>query len=161
MYIYIVRHGLAGERDSAQWPDDSDRPLTSEGKIRFRRVAEMLTQRGVAPRRIATSPLVRCRQTAELLKAELPDETTLEELEALAPGSDLKALMAWTRQADGEDVAWVGHAPDVEELTAALIGDGSAGICFKKGAVAAVRFDNLSAGHGELEWLVTAKSLGL
>jgi phosphohistidine phosphatase SixA len=26
----------------------------------------------------------------------------------------------------GEDVAWVGHAPDVEELTAALIGDARA-----------------------------------
>jgi phosphohistidine phosphatase len=161
MYIYVVRHAWADDRDPSRWPDDAERPLTNEGRSRFKKVASVLVQRGFAPERIATSPLVRCRQTADILRAALPKSTTLDELDALAPGSDLKALMAWSRQTDNIDVAWVGHSPDVEELTAALIGDGSAGICFKKGAVAAIRFENQSSGHGELEWLLTAKSLGL
>lgn len=161
MHIYIVRHAWAGERDSQRWPDDGQRPLTPEGQARFRKLAKAIVQRGCRPQRIATSPLVRCRQTADILLECLPNEATLDELDALAPGSDLKTLMHWTRQSQETDVAWVGHAPDVDELAAALIGDGSAGIRFKKGAVAAIHFDNLAAGHGDLEWLATAKVLGL
>ena len=161
MMIYIVRHAWAGDHDPDRWPDDRQRPLTTEGCQRFRKVAKALVKRGFEPARIATSPLVRCRQTADILIDELSKRTTLVELDALAPGSNLKAAMEWTREKPDGDVAWVGHAPDVEDLTAALIGQPDASIRFAKGATAAVRIDNLAAGRGELEWLVTAKLLGI
>lgn len=160
MRLYIVRHAWAYERDVNRWPDDGQRPLTAEGRARFAKVAKALAQRGFDPTAIATSPLIRCRETADLLLARLPRSTQLAELDALAPGSDLKQVMEWTRQRQGEDVAWVGHSPDVEELTAALIGDAHASLRFSKGAAAAIRFERLGSGHGQLEWLVTAKLLG-
>ena len=123
----------------------------------------MLAPRGFAPQLVATSPLVRCRQTAEIVARQTPQEPDVVELDALMPGSDLADALAWTvREADRlEQVAWVGHAPDVGHLAAALIGDAAAWIRLAKGAVAAIRFEGApEPGEGELRWLVTAKLLG-
>ena len=65
MKLYIVRHAWAEEQDDDRWPDDRQRPLTAEGRKRFSRVAKALDHRGIAPQLIVTSPLMRCRQTAE------------------------------------------------------------------------------------------------
>ena len=85
------------------------------------------------------------------------------ELEALTPGSDFEALVEWSREfADRDSVCWVGHAPDVSYLAAALVSDATAGIRFAKGAVAAIRVDGVIGPNcGELQWLATAKLLGV
>jgi len=163
MLLYIIRHAWAGQHDDPEWPDDSLRPLTSEGRERFAKLVKLLVERGFSPRIVATSPLVRCRQTAEIVVAHAPGEPRLVELPALAPGSDLASLLAWTDEAAGErdEVAWVGHAPDVSYLAAALVGGSGGGIRFAKGGVAAIQFDGPpEPGQGELRWLATAKLLG-
>ncbi|MBX3414069.1 MAG: histidine phosphatase family protein [Pirellulales bacterium] len=162
MQLYIVRHAWAGEYGDPRYPDDRLRPLTREGKERFAEMVRKLAKRGFAPRFIATSPLVRCRQTADIIAAGVRGKPVVEELPALAPGSDLAALLAWSaaQSADAE-LAWVGHMPDVAELTAAMIGDRRALIRFAKGAVAALDAPSpLRAGSAELQWLATAKLLG-
>jgi phosphohistidine phosphatase len=162
MDLYIIRHAWAADRDDRQWPDDDLRPLTEEGRERFTQMAARLLGRGLTPEVIATSPLVRCVETARLLAAEA-DKVEVVELDELRPGSDVEGLLQWTaRQArKHERIAWVGHAPDVNRLTAALVGDRGGVIHFAKGAVAAIRFDGPPAiGSGELQWLVTAKILG-
>jgi phosphohistidine phosphatase len=163
MDLYIVRHAWAADRDDPQWPEDDLRPLTEEGKERFARMAALLAGRGLTPEIVATSPLVRCLQTARLLAAAL-GRVEVVELDQLRPGGDLDGLLRWTvRQArTHRQIAWVGHAPDVDRLAAALIGDGQGLIHFAKGSVAAIRFDGPPAlAGGELRWLVTAKVLGV
>lgn len=162
MLLYIVRHAWAGQSGDPRWPD-AERPLTDEGRQRFAQVVQKLASVGFAPTIIATSPLARCRQTAEIVAEGLPGRPKVVELEELAPGSDLRGLLKWTAgQADNhQEIAWVGHAPDVGRLAAELIGNGSSAVDFSKGAVAAIRFDDrLKAGEGELRWLVSAKVLG-
>lgn len=157
--LFIVRHAWAEDRGEA-YPNDDLRPLTKAGRKRFGKVVSRLAERGFAPQHIAVSPLVRCRETAEIIAEFVPGEPKVTVVEALSPGSSLEPLIQWTREQGAEDVAWVGHAPDVGELTAALIGDGSAALRFSKGAIAAIDFDGrLSAGAGELRWLVTANLL--
>lgn len=162
MIVYIVRHGLAGDHDSERWPDDGLRPLTPKGRKRFARFAKALASRGVQPTIIATSPLVRCRQTADIFASRVHGNPTVVELDALAPSSQLDPLLRWTAEQarDHQEVAWVGHAPDVEELAAALIGDTQARIRFSKGAVAAIDYTPGEQIIGRLLWLVTAKILG-
>jgi len=163
MMLHIVRHAWAVDPGDPDAPTDFERPLTKEGRKRFASVVQRLVERGFAPEVIATSPLVRCRQTAEILAEEAGGSPEIVELDALAPESDLAKLVAWTnREAAGfRQVAWVGHAPDVGQLTAALIGDARAAIHFGKGAVAAVEFDGpVQAARGELQWLASAKMLG-
>ena len=162
MFIFIVRHAWAYEFGDPRWPDDSQRELEPEGADRYMSVVQTLAGRGFAPNKIATSPYVRCKQTAQIISDYSLHEPKIDELEALEPGSDLESLLQWSNQADCDQLCWVGHAPDVGNLTAALVGDSSAGIRFAKGAVAAIRFeDRIQAGDGQLYWHVTAKSLGL
>ncbi len=164
MDLYVIRHAWAGTAGEPGWSSDSERPVTSAGRNRFRRVVELLTNRGFAPELVLTSPLVRCRQTAEIVAEAVARRPEVIEREELMPGSDLDLLLAWTERKacyHGQ-IAWVGHAPDVGLITAQLIGGRRAWIRFAKGAVAAVRFDHLPhAGEGELRWLVTAKLLGV
>jgi len=160
MIVYIVRHAWAGQNGDPAYPNDSERPLTESGRKRFQRVVKKLVKRGFNPAAVATSPLVRTEQTAAVIVERCPAHPPLSVLTALAPGSDLDALLEWTRGQAAGDVAWVGHAPDVESLTGALIGDADCRIAFDKGAVAAVQFGSkIAAGHGELLWLANAELL--
>jgi phosphohistidine phosphatase len=162
MFVYLARHAWAGERGDPRWPDDSLRELTPDGIERFSKVVKALAARGFAPTRIATSPYTRCRQTADIIVKHVDGKPKIDELEALEPGSQLKPLIEWTNEQDGNDVCWVGHSPDVEVLAAALISDGNTCIRFAKGAVASIDFgDEVVPGSGELYWLVTAKALGV
>ena len=163
MFVYIARHAWAGERGDPRWADDSLRELTPAGIERYAEVVQRLAERGFAPQRIATSPYARCRQTADIIAKYAPGNPSIDELEALEPGSDLEPLVEWTNERGGEDVCWVGHSPDVERLAAELLSDGTAGIRFAKGAVAAICFEGgaASAGGGELYWLASAKMLGV
>jgi len=160
MFIYIARHAWAYEFGDSRWPDDSHRELEPEGTHRYMQLVQALAERGFAPEVIATSPYVRCQQTAKIRHTEHDPE--IVSTEALAPGSDFNALCQWSRQTGCDKICWVGHAPDVGIMTAALVGDQHANIRFAKGTVAAVRFDSeVARGAGELYWLTTAKSLGL
>jgi phosphohistidine phosphatase len=162
MDLYIIRHAWAADRDDERWPDDGLRPLTEEGKKRFAKVAAKLVERGMKPQVVGTSPLVRCLETAQILAAAA-GKAKLVELDELRPGSDLEGLLRWTvaQSQEHEGVAWVGHAPDVDRLAAALIAQSDALLRFAKGAAAAIRFDGPPAlAGGELQWLVTAKMLG-
>jgi phosphohistidine phosphatase SixA len=105
---------------------------------------------------------VRCRETADLVAQALDNQPQIVALDALKPGSDLAALVQWTADRTEGDIAWVGHAPDVDRLAAQLIGDGQAAIRFAKGAIAAISFDAaIEPGAGDLQWLATAKLLGV
>ena len=164
MDLFIIRHAWAAERDDSAYPDDSLRPLTAAGRDRFAQMVEALVPRGLAPQLIVTSPMLRCVQTAEVLAAALGERTKVVQRKELLPGGDPKHLLAGTeKHAAGLDqVAWVGHAPDVGYLAAALIGLDDGWMDFKKAAIAALRFAGPpELGRGQLQWLVTAKILGL
>jgi phosphohistidine phosphatase len=155
--LYVIRHAVA--EDLAADGDDRSRRLTKKGRKAFARLVRRLAEAGMEVDLVATSPLVRTRETAEILAAEL-GEPRIEVVDALAPGCDWQAVVEWTVQQDAARVAWVGHAPCVGRLVALTIGDGSAGIRMQKGAVAAIRLDDGPGQPGELEWLATPDLVG-
>lgn len=162
MFIYIARHAWAHEFDDPRWPDDSQRELEFDGAERYIQVVETLAERGFEPELIATSPYVRCRQTADLISRHTVHHPEVVEVEALQPGSDFEAVASWSQQKSAKSICWVGHAPDVGIMTGTLIGDPRANVRFAKGAIAAVRYySDIGPRCGELYWHVTAKSLGL
>jgi len=163
MILYIIRHAWAGNYGDPDWPDDGQRPLTDEGRVRFTEVVRELAGRGFAPELIATSPFVRCYQTAEIVAGGMAGAPEVLSRPELVPGSDLAGMLQWTGRvaAECKEVAWVGHAPDVGNMTATLIGQPRGSVRFAKGATAAIRFPDMPApDEGELRWLVTAKVLG-
>lgn len=162
MNLYIIRHAWAEAYGDPQWPDDTQRPLTKKGRKRFATMVNLLCERGVEPSIIATSPMVRCQQTAQIMAENLIVPAVIAVREELLPHGDLASLIAWTaQQAEAhQKIAWIGHAPDVGRITASLIGQESGSIHFAKGAMASVCFDSdIQNGEGELRWLVTAKLL--
>ncbi|MGA2059020.1 MAG: histidine phosphatase family protein [Thermoguttaceae bacterium] len=162
MDLYIIRHAWAGEYGDPEWPDDAQRPLTKKGRNRFAAMVGILSRRGMEPSIIATSPTVRCRETAQILTEGLMDRPEVIDRQELLPHGDLESLLKWTAQQAEEhsQIAWVGHTPDVGQLTSALIGQPNASIRFAKGAVAALRFVGpVEIGGAELRWLATARLL--
>lgn len=161
MVVYVIRHAWAEEPDSARWPDDSLRPLTQEGRARFRRFARRLMRRGMEISLVGTSPYTRCAETAEILVSVSKEPMAVEVVPALAPKGSFEELLQWlghrSEAVDG-NIALVGHAPDVEEIISRLIGGGR--INCSKGAVATIEFpDKPAAGEGRLTSLVSASLL--
>ena len=66
--LYLIRHGVAAERGE-NYPDDTKRPLTNEGVQKLRKEAKALVALDITLDVILTSPLVRTRQTAEVIAA--------------------------------------------------------------------------------------------
>jgi len=163
MILYIVRHAWAGEFGDPRYPSDFDRPLTDEGRKRFRKWLKHLEPAAINPRVIWSSPYVRCKQTAEMLVEWLEKSTgraaELSYCDALRCGADPAGVLAESQRSfGGGDEAWVGHMPDVSYLAAALIGDGNAAIPFSKGSIAAIQFDDRPQPRaGELLWLASPK----
>lgn len=157
--LYFVRHGLAEERGDA-WPDDTKRPLTGEGTSRMRKAARGLARFGVAVDVVLTSPLVRARQTAEILAGELDPRPSLVNVESLAPDGTYAAVIAdLEKHVRKTRIALVGHEPMIGELAARLIGSRHP-IEFKKGSVCRIDVDDLPpAGPGDLRWMLTPKML--
>jgi phosphohistidine phosphatase len=150
--LYLVRHAIAAERGS-EWPDDTKRPLTERGVSRFKEAVKGLRHLDVTVDEIFTSPLVRARQTAELLAAGLDGKPPVKVLEALAPGHSFASVMSQlARVAKRRRVALVGHEPDLGELAAHLIGAGRA-LTFKKGGVCRIDIGSLATKRaGSLIW---------
>ena len=157
-HLYIARHAWA--EDFGEDGTDFTRPLTKKGIKRFRRMTRRLVEAGMQADVIATSPLLRTRQTAEILSEELPGNPPVVAVDALAPGSDWAAMLEWTLEQDAARVAWVGHNPCVGRLVAMAIGDGSALIRMQKGSLASIRLDDGLGHPGELAWLATADLVG-
>ena len=161
MELYIVRHGDAGQAMRVRRRADAERELTREGRQETAELAQALWALGCSPERIGTSPLVRARQTAEILADLLDAEQELESCEFLAPGSDAEALIRWLSEVRADSVMIVGHMPDLAHLASAMLAPkASLDIVFKKSGVCCISFDGIpAAGEGRLEWLMQPKQL--
>ena len=157
--LYIIRHGVAAERGDA-YPDDTKRPLSSEGMQKLRRESKALLALDVEFEVILTSPLVRTRQTAELVAAGLDPRPSIVNADSLAPGGGFSGVIAdLEKHARKTRIALVGHEPGIGELAARLIGSRHA-IEFKKGAICRIDFNVLPpAGPGDLRWFMTPRVL--
>ena len=158
MKLLIVRHGQAGDRErfAAAGQPDELRPLTKEGAREMKAIARALHRVVATIDTLATSPLVRARQTADVIAKEYG--ASIVETAALEPGSRFEAFEAWARRgATGTVTAVVGHEPHLSGLVAWLVGDaGDARVDLKKAGACLLEFDGLpTRGSGTLRWLLS------
>jgi phosphohistidine phosphatase len=159
MNLYLIRHAEAVDLEEGDARDDAERPLTAAGKAQCATLAAALQARGVVLNQLVSSPLLRARETAEAVLAGWPAPTP-EQLtcNGLAPGGKAKKVVRFLLGLSGENVALVGHQPDLGEFLGWLIGAKKAKIEIAKAGAALVRFDASPAkGEGALEWLVTSE----
>ena len=141
--LIVVRHAIACTHDPVRWKDDRTRPLTTEGRKRFRKAAAGLSRFVNRPYRVFTSRLVRAVETAEILEksAGWPAATRCSELAPQsAPAQTLKRLRAEQRAR----IVIVGHEPHLSRFVGACIAGAGARtvIEIKKGGVAILRFEH-------------------
>ena len=159
MDLYLVRHAIAYEHDAERWPDDSQRPLTPEGKKRFRAAARGLTEIVDRVEVVLSSPFVRAWQTAVILhkEADWPEPTPCPELESERPTPPVVELLQRS-YAQVRSLALVGHEPNLHELAAHLLSGNPSSfqVRMRKGGVAYLSFlDDVQAGSAILHWLAT------
>lgn len=163
MDLLVVRHAIAEERDAfAQTgKNDSKRPLTPEGRRKFRRAARGLRKTVDSIDVLATSTLVRAVETAEILQATYGMDGT-ERLDELAPDADPASLLPWLRRRRRHPVvAIVGHEPHLSQLIAYLLfGKSRSCVELKKGGASLLALGTTpDAGRADLRWLLTAGQL--
>jgi phosphohistidine phosphatase len=158
MELYIVRHGIAEERSPGR--PDAERALTSRGRRRTRQAAEGLRALGGRPERMATSPLVRCDETARIIADVICPDVPLEVQDFLAPGATARDLLQWLRGCREGSAMVVGHAPDVSAIAGGLLTREGIDILFKKAAACCISFEDRPAlGAGCLMWLLQPSQL--
>jgi phosphohistidine phosphatase len=163
MDLVVVRHAVAMSRAEfgpTGEPDDV-RPLTRDGRREMTRAAKGL--RALVPWLdvLASSPLVRARDTAGIIAAAY-EGLAVVEIDALRPGSPFEEALAWLRrQPAGAVVAVVGHEPHLGGLVSWLLAELDVPVVsFKKGAACLVRFDErAAAGGGMLRWMLAPSHL--
>jgi phosphohistidine phosphatase len=157
--LYLIRHGIAEDRGE-DWPDDSKRPLTSDGIAKLRKEARGLGVIGEGFDHIVSSPLVRTRQTADVFAEVLKNHPAISLADALAPaGTPAAVIQEITKHVRKARVALVGHEPNLGELAAQLIG-ARAPLEFKKGGICRIDFDVLPPkGFGALRWFLPPRCL--
>jgi phosphohistidine phosphatase len=158
--LYIMRHGIAVDRGSEGFSDDSQRPLTPEGKAKVRQIAKGLKRLGVDLDWIVCSPLIRAVETAQVITEVLYTNIPLDNSEALSPGASPEALISLLAKHPARRCALViGHEPDLSDLAARLIGAGRhAGLSFKKGGCCLIAFEQFPPkSAGQLVWWLTPR----
>jgi phosphohistidine phosphatase len=151
MRICLVRHGIAEERGSQA--DDSLRPLTERGRVRMEAAAEGLATL-IHPDLILSSPLLRARETAEIVAAATG--APVEECDALANGDNESLLAAAYR----DTVVAVGHEPHISNFLGWALGTKHLPVEIKKGSATLITFEGTpEPGAGTLDWFLPPRAL--
>ena len=156
MLLSLLRHAEA-EPPRA---DAFTRRLTEKGSKQARRIGCFMKEQCFRPQIILTSPVVRARETAEIV-AKLLGKPLLTEVSWAAcgmnPDVSLAELSAYAKL---DSLMIVGHEPDLSSLSASLIGlEWSESIQFAKASLLGVNLPRLQFGSGILQYLLPVKFL--
>jgi phosphohistidine phosphatase len=161
MKLYILRHGEAAEHGDPRYKEN-ERPLTARGIQRTKQLAHSLREMEISFERVLSSPLIRARQTAEIVARGM--NKTVEFTEALTPSGSMKSLVdqIGDLRPIPASVVLVGHEPHLSGVISLLcIGGPDLPIKLKKGALCRLDVDHLTCGKcATLEWLVQPRLFG-
>jgi phosphohistidine phosphatase len=164
MNLYILRHGIAVEHGAAGYENDDERPLTGKGERKMRAIAEAIEALCISFDSILSSPLVRARQTAEIVAESLKCKKRLELTDTLSPQHNAKPLIEYLQEQRAvDDVMLVGHEPFLSQLISLLVsGDTESSVLLKKGGFCKLSTEHLKHGKcATLEWLLTPRQMEL
>jgi phosphohistidine phosphatase len=151
MILGFLRHAEAEDGQGS----DFHRSLTPKGLEQAARVGKFCLRNGLRPDVILTSPVVRARQTAEIVAAAVGRE--MVEAAWLACGMETADLVRGLAALPRKDfVLLVGHEPDFSTTIAELLGlpDPSA-LNIRKATLAVLEL--AEATCGQLQFLVPAR----
>src|SRR5437762_1010972 len=157
MNLFFVRHADAVPLVNSGVNADADRPLTDHGHAQCRALAAALQRLGVQFDLILTSPYLRARQTTQgLLDHWTQPRPRVEECDHLVPEGKAGKLARALRRQTADNIALVGHMPDLASHLAWFLGSKKVQVDLAKAGIARVEFEDLpDKGTGVLSWLVS------
>jgi phosphohistidine phosphatase len=160
--LLVIRHAIAGDRDD--WAQtgkpDRDRPITDEGRERMYENARGLQSLFPQIDLLASSPLTRAVQTAQIV-SEAYDDAAVVEVKELVPEGAPDAAGRWLAKRQESRIAIVGHEPSLGILVGWLVrGADEPFLSLKKGGACLLRLpDEPGPGRATLKWLLPPKIL--
>jgi len=165
MQLFLLRHGIAVEPGTRGFEDDFARPLTDKGRRQLRKNIAAIEELASKFDLILSSPLVRAKQTAEIVAKQMKLKKRLRFTSALAPGGAAAILVRQLEREKPapEKVLLVGHEPDLSRLISLFTTGGyQMRVDFKKGGLCKLEVEKLKAGQcARLAWLLTPKQMKL
>ena len=171
MKLLVIRHGVAEDRDRFARKhgkdgdaDDTLRPLTPGGRRKMRGVARGLHRLVPHVDLLATSPLTRAAQTADIVAAAYHIRKRVD-VAQLAPEAPVTTLLKWLQEQDAghpdATVALVGHEPQLGVFVSwMLTGLQESHVQLKKGGTCLLRCKtDVKPGRATLLWLLKPSQL--
>jgi phosphohistidine phosphatase len=157
MILYIVRHGIAVDRDDPKCPPEAERPLTAEGVKKTRSAALGMKFMGAKPDLLITSPLVRAAQTAEIFAEVLGyAPAKIRATDSLKPAANPTEFIRELTKIRAKEIACFGHAPHLDMLIAQMAGARGVFTQIKKAGAACLE---QTGEKWELRWMLAPKVL--
>jgi len=163
MELYILRNGEAGSH-AADISREFHRSLSEAGRDEVEGVARWLAGQGVRFDVIATSPLPRARETAEIVADAVDYDSKILDWKALEPGVGTLSLIGHlTEFFKIQNVLLIGHEPELSKMISLLIaGHHHCGIHLQRAGLCKLRrvtFYDMPAG--ELHWLLSPDQMAV
>ncbi len=161
MDLYIVRHGIAIDREDPKCPSEPERYLTEDGIKKTKQSAKGVVALGITADVLISSPYVRAMQTAEIFAGALDySKQKIRHSDLLLPGADPALFFReLAKDKQSSSVFVFGHAPHLDELIAAALATKHTITTLKKSGVAALTLKRISPPSAQLIWLATPKLL--
>jgi phosphohistidine phosphatase len=162
MKIFLLRHGIAFEHGTPGFKE-SARPLTAKGERKMRQIAKAMRAMNLDFDVVLSSPLVRTRQTAEIVTEALRMTKLLKFSDALMPEGNQKQLIQLLQRIRPlpKNVLLVGHEPYLSQFLSLLVtGNFDSQFEMKKGGLCKITVERLKASRcAVLEWLLTPRQM--
>lgn len=153
MNIYLIRHGEA-EPASDKKPDE-ERELTESGIKKLKLSIDLWKNYFNKIDVILSSPLKRALQTAAIVKDTYGIESEIIKENSLLNGGSVKDLLIAAESFAVNDIAMVGHQPDLGKHIAAMSGSNNLNLKLPPGSIIKINFkERISIGKGILEFFL-------
>jgi phosphohistidine phosphatase len=161
MQLYVVRHGIAIDRENPKCPPDPERYLTEEGVEKTKQVAEGVAALGATADLMLSSPYVRAMQTAEIFAGALEyAKQKIRRTDLLLPGGEPSMLFReLAKDKQSSSIFLFGHAPQLDDIIATALGSKHHVTSLKKAGVALIELKRVSPPSAQIVWLAPPKLL--
>ena len=156
MLLYLLRHGDALE--SGYY--DISRPLSLIGEEQAKVTADMLVTFKISVELILSSPLLRAKQMAEIIRKAIGDvEHSVTEY--LVPGANERQLFRQLSDCNKRAVLLIGHEPHLRTFASLMIGGSrQSQIEVKKGTLMCLETTMpVKPESGVLKWMLAADQM--